>query len=728
MSQALDASSYTYQGVWVDWNKGKTTGATLTLAPSNATILVAVLAIFVQVAGSQLWKVFQLALHQCRATQKPRDAIHHQQQAILRNNHSDFSSIWQLLQVGLAWRHQRTVKPLRRSFSLILWALLHFMLFALAGIFSTPLVNTGHTVLSRSPFCGRFNTTYLSSLGSHTGTGMPDHLDIEYYAHSQTRYQQSQEYANSCYTHSETLAKCNQLARPQLSWNVTTNASCPFDSSVCLTSIPRVTYDTGFISSHQDLGLNAPQLDRVWYRKNTTCTVLNDARFVSGWKNIPATADSPAKSAVDAYYGPDPLADRNATYSYSEGDQYYSYDQYSTINPYQVNARYAAAGDTHDITSNFIPIPELARADADITLVFLSFSQMYEAAVYDPWFSATKTGLYPARNNKVNATVFRRDRPLTTVGCTEQHQICTAGNSSSSSSPGHCTPMLGWLQLAYDANGVETLNFTSHQYTTYRRVFQAAIESIFPYVLQNLAQRDPPLLARRQIQGIVGLGLPDNQWQLETEYWHSIAMAHLQRAVVAYGTGEFAANTAYINVSTEPSDQWLCRNLIINGSSYQSFSLFALTFIFVIGLLVVVAGATIEELVAWLQRKLGRGISRQKEWTANGLLEMQSWLYEHVSCGVWSHSRGIPICGPGETMGVPKRRQRHQHNESSDTSGSSFDVPRREETRFAARSLRAGLTSHGVVEYEMLEDADGPDRTSYPPLGWGVLPPPGTAL
>src|SRR4051794_37939554 len=223
MPRAPEASSYVYQGVWTNWSKGKTLGGTLTLSVANSTILVAVLAIFVQVTGSQLWKVFKMALHQSRATQNQRDGLHHQQQAVLRNNPSDFSSVWQLLHIGLAWRHQRTTNALKRSLALAIWALLHFMLFAVAGVFSTPLVDAGDAVLSRSPFCGTFNTTYLTSLGSHTTTGMPGHLDNEYYVQYQVRYKRSQQYAESCYMNSETLARCNLLSRPLLGWNMTTH-------------------------------------------------------------------------------------------------------------------------------------------------------------------------------------------------------------------------------------------------------------------------------------------------------------------------------------------------------------------------------------------------------------------------------------------------------------------------------------------------------------------------
>jgi hypothetical protein len=730
MPLALEASSYVYQGFWTNWSKGKTLGGTLTLSFAKSTILVAVLAIFVQVTGSQLWKVVQIALHQSRATQKPRDALHHQHQAVLRNNSSDFGSIWQFLRIGLAWRHQRTTNALRRSLALVIWALLHFTLFALAGILSTLLIHAGDAVLSRSPFCGKFNNTYLTSLGNHSSTGMPGHLQNEYYVQYQIRYEQSQQYAESCYMKSETLASCDLLSSPLLSWNTTTHNSCAFGSPVCLTATPSVTFDTGFLSSHEDLGLNAPEQDRIWYRKCTTCTVLNDAKFISNWKNISATADSPAKRVVDAYYGPNPLADRNATYSYSEWDQYYSFDQYSNTDPYEINTQFAAAGDTTFLTSSFQPIPELNLTDADTTLTFLSFSKMYEVAVDDPWFAARKAEPYPVRmNQNINGTVFKRDRPVTTLGCAEQHQICTSSNSSaSSSSPNHCTPMLGWLQLARD--GVEALNLTPRQSSTYHRVFQAAVEAIFSNILQQLAQLDPPLLARRQINGIVGLGLPDNQWQKEIEYFHSIAMAHLQRAVVAYGTGEFAANTAYINISNDASDRWLCQNLVIHGTSYKSFKLFALILTLIVGLLVVVMGATIEDLIYLCQRKSGHGISRHEEWTAEGLLVMQSRLYERDGCGVWSSRRGIPICCPGETMGFVKRKQpqpQHQHSESVDASGTSFEMPTLE-PQLTMTSSQVGLTRASASEYELLEDVEGHGGLYSPPAGWGVLPPPGTAL
>ena len=98
MPQALDASAYVFQGVWTNWSKKGVLGVTLTLSPANAAVLVAILALFVQMTGSQLWTVIQFTFHQHRASEVPKDALYHQQQAVLRNNPSDLNTLRQLFQ------------------------------------------------------------------------------------------------------------------------------------------------------------------------------------------------------------------------------------------------------------------------------------------------------------------------------------------------------------------------------------------------------------------------------------------------------------------------------------------------------------------------------------------------------------------------------------------------------------------------------------------------------
>ncbi|OQV07370.1 hypothetical protein CLAIMM_11813 [Cladophialophora immunda] len=419
--------------------------------------------------------------------------------------------------------------------------------------------------------------------------------------------------------------------------------------------------DTGLISSHRHLGLNAPVRDRIQYRKVTTCTILNDEKYISDWKNLSATADSPAKRVVDAYYGPSPIADRNATYSFSEWSQYYSFDQYSDTNPYQINVKYATAGDVTGAFSTFIPIAELALDDADIFLVFLSFSKVYKTPVSDPWFLAQTPRPYPTpdRIGPINETVYTRDRPVTTLACAEQHQICINSDSPSAIPVlERCTPLTGWYRVSTGPQSADSLNLTARQYATANRVFQSALDSSFANVVRGLAQRDTPLLARRSVQGLVGIGLPEDQWQQEARYWSSICTANLQRSVIDYSTGQFAADTSYINVTRSPAQLWLCQNQIIRGTSYLSFNFFVLIFILVAGLIIIIAGLTIEDCTAtWRQRRLLHGRTkssfRQDMWVKNGMLEMLRILFERRSRTIWGlSSNGIPISGPGHLMKV----------------------------------------------------------------------------
>jgi hypothetical protein len=657
MPQAEDASAYVYEGVWTNWTKGRHLGATLTLSPQNALLVISIVAIFVQLSGTQLWNIIQFILHQLRATPEDRDGLYHQQQVVLRNSSSELGALWGLLRVAFAWRTQKKAKSYRRSAPLISLAFMHFAFFAMAGVFSSRLLDAGDEVLSRSPFCGDLNLTYWDSLGTTTVVGSPNRLANEYSAHAQVQYQRSQQYVQFC---TGPVGACRELPEEKLPSNWTVKNYCPFAPEVCSQDFSKsVVIDTGLISSHRHLGLNAPEADRVQYRKVTTCTVLNDAKHISDWKDIEATPNSPAKRVVDAYYGPNPIADRNATYSYSEWSQYYSYDQYSNTNPYQLNVQQASAADTTGQMSDFIAIPELARTDADVIMFFLSFSKVYDAPVGDPWFSAQQATSYPTHDNinVINQTVYMRERPVTTLACAEQHQLCVRNDAPSAApDPDRCTPLSGWYQTRSGPDGADSLNLTARQVAVATRVFQAATDSSFYLITSALSQRDTPLLARRSIQGLLGLRLPDDQWLKETLYWNQIAMTHLQRSVIDYGTGQFAADTSYINTTLSTHSRWLCQNQIIRGTIYQSFNLFTMIIVLVFGTLIIIAGYTIEDCVA-LSRKReqcgDRGFFRRDMWVANEMLEMMSMLYTWRGHTIWSHSSsGIPVSAPGQTMKI----------------------------------------------------------------------------
>ncbi len=294
MNQALEASSYVYQGVWTNWSKGSIMGVTLTLSPQKATAVVAILAIFVQMAGSQSWMILRFALHQIRASAGPKDGFYHQQQAILRNSPSDISTAGQLVQSVWAWR-RHTKRPLPRTLFLICCAFCHFLFFLLAGIFSSNLANAGGDVLSRSPFCGTLNTSFTSTfLGG-----------IDYATKMERDAQLSQEYVELCYNTTTTSASCNVFPRRQLDWKTSLSKLCLFEAPVCLDKSLSIQFDTGFLDSQDDLGLNARETDRISYRRVTSCSPLNDAQYIGDWmySSFNSTTQLPV---IGFYHGPSP--------------------------------------------------------------------------------------------------------------------------------------------------------------------------------------------------------------------------------------------------------------------------------------------------------------------------------------------------------------------------------------------------------------------------------------
>src|ERR1700722_10765096 len=140
---------------------------------------------------------------------------------------------------------------------------------------------------------------------------------------------------------------------------------------------------------------------------------------------------------------------------------------------------------------------------------------------------------------------------------------------------------------------------------------------------------------------------------MEAEYFFSIGMAHLQRDVVNYGTGQMSPDTSFIAVANTTADKWLCQNLIVRGTSFQSFSLLALVLVFVIGTLIFLFSLVADDISAFVQRRLDRGATGREMWRANDTLQIQRMLYEHQGCGTWhDEPNGVPVTNFGEEMGM----------------------------------------------------------------------------
>lgn len=144
-------------GVWTNWSRGKTMGATLTLDRSHGTLLIAFTAVFVGIVTNRLWRIACYVFYRCYSTPMPRDALHHQRQAILRNSGSAASALWTIVQLTWAWQNV-TARTIVRMLPAFLTAASCVIAFTVAGGYSSQISSAlKNEVLLNGTNCGIVN-------------------------------------------------------------------------------------------------------------------------------------------------------------------------------------------------------------------------------------------------------------------------------------------------------------------------------------------------------------------------------------------------------------------------------------------------------------------------------------------------------------------------------------------------------------------------------------------
>ncbi|KAI9812584.1 MAG: hypothetical protein M1827_004573 [Pycnora praestabilis] len=656
----MSSGSYVYTGTWINWTNGQTLGATLTLNARDAAFLIAALALFVRMVGSRLWSILKFVVHQSRSSRHPRDGLHHQQQAVLRNTSSSISTIWQLLKTCFFWRsHAR--KPFLRSLPLILPALLHLIAFVVAGIFSSRVATTTGEVLIRGGQCGIWNDPNFDAY-VNTETTVTARADYE--ANYRNDLSLSSNYVQSCYNTTSSLADsstdCNVYAKTKISWSTVYNASCPFAPEMCAgPANGAIALDTGILDSDKDLGINAPPEDRVTYRRRMTCTPLITEGFTSDWEDANYNSSGRPDNGTTGfdipagvkyfYYGPqvDYFEDNNYTSWISnfsvaglvllpEGQAY------SMDNQVAFAGAYMSAGVDE---STFNPIPQLNRTDGDVNLVFLSSNALYTQPVDDPIFYAQqKTN--DSQGDGVFYYVADLQEPTTVLACVEQHQVCNPALPSKTG----CTSLTGIL-LVNDL--LSSLDLNDRQLATVELLRQALGSNLVNDVTQTLETSS--LLATNTLSGIVSAGLPKNQWTIEVSNWFAIVMANSQRLVVEYATGP--SNLAYMKYVQEPTTtegQTMCTNMKIRSTGHISFSILALAVVFAIGIVIIGISIVLDSVVGYIQNWKKKGEYRRMNWILDGTLQLQRMAYEGNGLGTWQNCADeIPVTKLGERFRLP---------------------------------------------------------------------------
>jgi hypothetical protein len=62
--------------------------------------------------------------------------------------------------------------------------------------------------------------------------------------------------------------------------------ACPFGSDACL--VDAVRFDSGLLSSNDDVGINSPPRDSLQFRRVTTCAPIRVDKYATDWReNLP---------------------------------------------------------------------------------------------------------------------------------------------------------------------------------------------------------------------------------------------------------------------------------------------------------------------------------------------------------------------------------------------------------------------------------------------------------
>lgn len=257
-----------FEGVWTNWTCGKLQGLTWTLSTTNGTLLTSSLALFVTLAGSQLWIIIRFAIHQLLASHSSADTQERrlQERVVLRNAATDLNTVLLVTQVIWTFRYTRD-RSCSFPMLIICLAILHYLLFLSAGAFSNRLVGAGPAVLLRSPYCGVWNETYydyINDAGMDVSSMQGVSTYLQYSDKTQTNVLLSLDYARECYQHKENSigpSACDTLPVSVLHVNKTSySGSCPFEPQMCHGGSETVRFDTGVIDSHLHLGINTPRM------------------------------------------------------------------------------------------------------------------------------------------------------------------------------------------------------------------------------------------------------------------------------------------------------------------------------------------------------------------------------------------------------------------------------------------------------------------------------------
>ncbi len=266
-------SDNVFVGAWIDHSLGPVRRWYLTVDKLSGQVLTAALPIFVTLVAARSWKLVAYALHQFGDHSHPRSGFLRSQEVILRNSSSDIGALLQPLHLSWAWsRVQEASLCIFRGGPVIFIAIIQSAAAVmLALLVSQVAVGNIARAKSKSATCGSWAVVTPNS-GCHGNISECMPWQRSGGMRTAALNLQAQQYVESCYNkpNSSKGPECDKFVTRKIRFEREHNATCPFDSSMCIEG-PTGAFkmDTGLFSSSR-LGYNSKEgLD---IRRVTACS------------------------------------------------------------------------------------------------------------------------------------------------------------------------------------------------------------------------------------------------------------------------------------------------------------------------------------------------------------------------------------------------------------------------------------------------------------------------
>ncbi|KAI0389429.1 hypothetical protein F5Y17DRAFT_472956 [Xylariaceae sp. FL0594] len=608
MNSSSESSSYypVYTGVWTNWSRGRVLGATLTLNRREADLLIAFTAFFIAFVSTRTWRITCFFVHRILSTATDQNSTYHQQQVILRNAlnpEEGLPLLWKLF-----WANRRRREKRFQPLFMGTLAAICIGIFTIAGGYSSQITTAlGDEVLVKPKNCRNAISTLYNSLDQlvERSTWFSESLNI------------AANYAQQCYSSNSTgLVDCKRFTLKRLVSQVEQNAPCPFSSNMCRTGSANLRIDSGYLDSHNHFGLNSPPDQRIIWRNVLHCAPLITDNFTS-------QINTSSTDLLTLYHYGKLHLTKDLEMDYVATSRSFR-SQYSAILSKEEMVTYANLniqsstcpvrnGKPDLSTTMFVPADSLARADADIYLLFLSGNGvLFWEPSEDEWYRIIESSnkVLGLSDDEVSDHLYLPLEPASPLGCTDQYQFCNPAYQGGRA----CGPLASYLDAV--AGATPFFNTThkddkgsdmGDRWIYFRDTFRVAT---VPKIIDHLGPRS--LLSQVHLTGAIQNHLEPNQC-IPTP----------------------AALARYVNF-TAPAQIELCHNQKMRSTVYASFSLFGLTFTFIIGFLIILYSYTQERLSTWTYKKRGRKAYQHLEWTSNGTLQLHRMAHEEMGWGTWS--------------------------------------------------------------------------------------------